>query len=205
MYKIVVLFILILVVTGCQISESKYPEIKHITTNNQEVENYKNYLGAVDVDELSKVLLKEHDIVLMSYIPLLPIKVNMDIRKLGEFETKLTSQEKEGIRETITNFIGLHEVTVELEQFTIKENSNITGEILDIDYDKNKILIVEVPTNNKFVWITPTDDAFLSYKGIEKPFSFKEIEIGQRVSVWYVGPKVLTNPGKGTALKIIIE
>jgi hypothetical protein len=135
-------------------------------------------------------------------------EIELEFRKIDDYETQLNGQQLDDIRKSIFEIAG-EEFPLVLSQYYIKE-ANMTGTIQEIDKSKNRIWIVDDTKKNgqsenpEAIWVTLTDDAKIVSGPRAESKSFDDLRIGQQVKSWFYGEILTSYPSQAQSVKIEI-
>ncbi|MDQ0878739.1 hypothetical protein QFZ77_007398 [Paenibacillus sp. V4I3] len=137
--------------------------------------------------------------------------LEVEIRKFGEFEKNLSSEEINSIKKSLFKFVG-KEFPLKLRVIQCcRQEANIIGEIIKTDKVNKKVLIenhekkVGNSENPDATWVTLTEDGKIVVKDSKQLQVFSDLSIGQQVKAWSVGITFLSYPGQASVVKIEIQ
>ncbi|MDQ0885407.1 hypothetical protein QFZ81_000495 [Paenibacillus sp. V4I9] len=137
--------------------------------------------------------------------------LEVEIRKFGEFEKNLSSEEIYSIKKSLFKFVG-KEFPLKLRVIQCcRQEANIIGEIIKTDKVNKKVLIenhekkVGNSENPDATWVTLTEDGKIVVKDSKQLQVFSDLSIGQQVKAWSVGITFLSYPGQASVVKIEIQ
>jgi hypothetical protein len=133
--------------------------------------------------------------------------IMMQIRKYGDFEKPISSNELKLIRKTIFDVVG-KEFPLKLETMEFSQESYISGKIEKIEQDR--VLIVNKLKKNgntqdpEATWVSLSKDGKIYMEGKPEVQTFDKLAVGQQVHAWTFGVMLDSYPGQTSALKIEI-
>jgi len=130
--------------------------------------------------------------------------VQLQVRKLKDFEKPVTDADKERIVEAIYEEIGFR-VPLELDVYALGETPAITGKLTALD--NGRLLIVSTdtwigqePKMPDALWLGMAEDGVIMKDG--KAIGMGDLRIGSEVKGWNAGLVLTSYPGQTTGLKV---
>jgi hypothetical protein len=133
--------------------------------------------------------------------------IMMQIRKYGDFEKPISSNELKLIRKTIFDVVG-KEFPLELDTMEFSQEGYMSGKIEIIEQDRalivNKLKKNGNSQDPEATWVSLSNDGKIYMEGKPEVLSFDKLAVGQQVHAWTSGLMLDSYPGQTSALKIEI-